>query len=266
MMEVGPDRVPGPTQRHQLGGLSGLLPPRHAKPGVPGAPWFAGVCVLLVIGPPRKSFRPEKAQIELACAGAAVSLPTEGVPPVEGPCTSPASAALAPTPITAAAQVATANSRVLPTIYLPLVVDISRWREQLRLLRSRHEVNAPHSLLPRPRTPAASTLGRTYEARPGRLARRASRTPALHLVDLRRLNGIGDRGREGAGEFRGVLGLRAMVRVPLRRAGVGVARALVCGMSVACPKAISAGNGLKPKRAKGLEPSTYGLGSRRSTN
>jgi hypothetical protein len=46
--------------------------------------------------PFRKSFRPENAQIELACAGAAVSVPepdpgTPGVP--GGPITSPANAA-----------------------------------------------------------------------------------------------------------------------------------------------------------------------------
>ena len=38
------------------------------------------------------------------------------------------------------------------------------------------------------------------------------------------------------------------------------------GMSGARPRRPRPGNGLKQKRAKGLEPSTYGLGSRRSTN
>ena len=40
----------------------------------------------------------------------------------------------------------------------------------------------------------------------------------------------------------------------------------VFGTRSARPEGEAPGNGLKWKRAKGLEPSTYGLGSRRSTN
>jgi hypothetical protein len=78
---------------------------------------------MLLIGPWAgfMSFKPLKAQIELACAGAPVRFPepenaTPGVP--GGPCTSPADAALAPAPATATAQLAVA-SKYLTRMSLP---------------------------------------------------------------------------------------------------------------------------------------------------
>jgi hypothetical protein len=55
-----------------------------------------------------KSFNPEKAHIE------ALGFTPLGLPAPGGPVISPATAALAPAPTTAAAQAATANKRTLP--------------------------------------------------------------------------------------------------------------------------------------------------------
>jgi hypothetical protein len=74
------------------------------------------------------SLSPEKAQIELAWAGAPVGTPdpefgTPGVP--GGPITSPAKAAFAPSPATAAAH-STVASDLLSILSSPVEVEASR--------------------------------------------------------------------------------------------------------------------------------------------
>jgi hypothetical protein len=114
-------RSQGHPENLRFYGLSGFDPPRHAVPGVPaGAPpenCDAGVWTNVVPGP-TKSFNPLNAQIEFACAGAAVSF-VFGAPP--GPFTSPANAA---PPASAAATAAITNSRLILTLSF-LFVDKS---------------------------------------------------------------------------------------------------------------------------------------------
>jgi hypothetical protein len=101
-------------------GFSGLSLPLQASPGTPGGvkPSLCSVpgdCTMTSICPffSRKSFSPEKAQIELACLGAAVSSSepdpkTSGVP--GGPFTSPPNAAPALVPTMATAETTTAKN------------------------------------------------------------------------------------------------------------------------------------------------------------
>ncbi len=131
---LAPTPAPGPTSClcYGLGGLCGLLPPRHAWPGIPGGPPFLtfcpGDCTWKSIGPSAgfMSFSPEKAQIELAWATAPVGVfpePENGTPAVPGgPLTSPATAALALAPARAAVQTATASNGLLIIVY-PFTAD-----------------------------------------------------------------------------------------------------------------------------------------------
>ena len=118
-MKVGPDTGSRPTDESHLNGgvpRSGLLPGPHASPGL-GASAFAPLLTTLnpydcTIPPGFSgsvdvglSFSPEKTQIELACDVAA----TFGVGLPGGPITSPAKAALALAPASAAVQTAAAS-------------------------------------------------------------------------------------------------------------------------------------------------------------
>jgi hypothetical protein len=121
---------------------SGLLPPRHASPGLNA--WGStepslSSCPYDCETPPGpfsgfvpfgSSFFPEKTQIEFACSGPAVGVPF--------PVTSPANAEPAPTAATATAQSAAATRDLSRIAYLPcrseLHVDASlaSWHETIR--------------------------------------------------------------------------------------------------------------------------------------
>jgi hypothetical protein len=86
----------------------------------------------------RKSFKPEKAQIELACAGAPVLLSepepmTPGVP--GGPFTSPAKAAPALAPTTATPQSAVAKKDFV-RMSLPFLGFVARAHTPCRLAKN----------------------------------------------------------------------------------------------------------------------------------
>ncbi|MDX6452010.1 MAG: hypothetical protein QOH16_2059 [Gaiellaceae bacterium] len=77
--------------------------------------------------PFRKSFRPENAQIEFACAGAPVAMPepepgTPGVP--GGPITSPANAAPELAPATAMTHTAAEKKDFVRMSYVPFSSNI----------------------------------------------------------------------------------------------------------------------------------------------
>src|SRR6266498_1165324 len=141
---LAPTLVPGPTKDLNYG-LSGLLPPRHASPGLktcgsrpsltscpkdcemPPGP-FGAMLISRLRGAPGSSFLPENTQIEFACVGPAVAFPL--------PVTSPAKAALALAPATTTAHTAAASIDFFRSMILspfevsPSFATLLRWRHR----------------------------------------------------------------------------------------------------------------------------------------